>query len=207
MTDRARSEPAPPVYQRNPGLVRFCIEGDERAWEEPVERKTRLVDSVPRRIGLSEADTDDVSKRVFTPLLRHLLRLRDPNRFSSWLITTTRWECWRLGRSTGHDARLDDAMADGAAAAIEEVAGSEWSHAVRQAIRGLDGRCHSLLATNFLEPQPAVSRVIGRRLGNSVGWQHRPDPCSDARRGDVASQLPRPAWGGSSSASVGQRRT
>ena len=93
MTDRARSEPAPPVYQRNPGLVRFCIEGDERAWEEPVERKTRLVDSVPRRIGLSEADTDDVFKRVFTPLLRHLLRLRDPNRFSSWLITTTRWEC------------------------------------------------------------------------------------------------------------------
>ncbi len=169
VTDRAFGEPPARVFQSDPALVRACIDGDERAWEELVERYGRLVYSIPRRMGWSETDADDVFQGVFALLLRHLPSLRDQTRLSAWLITTTRRECWRLGRTGSRTDRIDEAMADEAAAPIEEIARSEREQAVRQAMRRLDDRCQGLLSALFLEPDPAAYEAIALRLGMPIG--------------------------------------
>jgi RNA polymerase sigma factor (sigma-70 family) len=88
-------------------LVRACLDGDERAWQELVDRYGRLVYSVPRRLGLSAADADDVFQNVFVLLYQHLGSLRDQGRVSSWLITAAHRESWRVGRQTGRYVNMD----------------------------------------------------------------------------------------------------
>ena len=53
-------------------LVRACVEGDQHAWEQLVQRYQRLVYSIPRRAGLDEEASADVFQRVFTSLVEHL---------------------------------------------------------------------------------------------------------------------------------------
>ncbi len=48
--------------------------------------------------GLSEDDAADAVQNVFTITLRRLESLRDTERFSAWLITTSHRECWRIAR-------------------------------------------------------------------------------------------------------------
>jgi len=169
VTDGARGEPPARVYQSDPGLIRACLDGDERAWEELVERYGRLVYSIPRRMGFPEADADDVFQAVFALLLRHLPSLRDQTRLSSWLITTTRRECWRFGRRSSRHDELDEAIPDGTEPPIDELEREERAQAVRQAMRRLDERCRELLTALFLEPAAPAYEAIGARLGMPIG--------------------------------------
>ena len=169
MTDGAPREPAARVFHSDPSLVGACLAGDERAWEELVERYGRLVYAIPRRMGFSAADADDVFQAVFTLLLRHLPRLRDQTRLSSWLITTTRRECWRFGRKAPRHDGLDEAIADDADPPQAEIERGEREQAVRQAMRRLDGRCRDLLVALFLAPAPPAYEALGAQLGMPVG--------------------------------------
>ena len=169
MTDGAHGEPPARVYQSDPGLVRACLDGDQRAWEELVDRYGRLVYANHRRMGFSEADADDSFQSVFAPLLRHLPNLRDRTRLSAWLITTTRRERWRFGRTAPRQDDLDNALPDDAEAPLAEIERGEREQAVRQAMRRLDGRFRDLLTALFLEPAAPAYEAIGARLGMPVG--------------------------------------
>jgi RNA polymerase sigma factor (sigma-70 family) len=168
MSDRERP-PSQRAYETDPALVESCLAGDPRAWDELVERYGRLVYSIPRRMGFSAADADDVFQEVFTTLLRSLGGLRDRTRLSAWLITTTRRECWRRGRTTARHAELDESLTDGAPPAIDEIARWEREQGVREAVRRLDTRCRELLTALFLEASSPSYEAIAARLGMPVG--------------------------------------
>lgn len=154
----------------DPALVAACLRGDQRAWEAVVDRYGRLVYSIPRRAGLSEADADDVFQVVFVALLRALPGLRDQTRLSSWLITTARRESWRVSaRARAGGVELDEAIPDGASAPVEDVARWEREQAVRAAMARLDPKCRDLLTALFLDPDPDAYGVIAERLGMAIG--------------------------------------
>ena len=79
-------------------LLRRVIDGDERAWDEVVDRFAGLVWSVARSYRLSSAATDDVVQTVWLRLAEHASRIRQPERLASWLATTTRNEALRVIR-------------------------------------------------------------------------------------------------------------
>ena len=95
MTENRPDADSPPEWAQlnDAALVHACLAGDQRAWDELVERYGRLVYGIPRRMGFSAADADDVFQNVFAILLRYLSDLRDYTRLAAWLVTTTRREC------------------------------------------------------------------------------------------------------------------
>jgi RNA polymerase sigma factor (sigma-70 family) len=128
-----------------------------------------LVLSVARRCGLSDADADDVFQIVFTTLFRRLEGLRDQTRLSSWLITTTYREAWRLGKTAQRDAPLSEAIVDVGTPPVDLVAQTEREQAVREAMTRLDDRCRDLLTALFLSADQPAYDEIARRVGMPVG--------------------------------------
>ncbi len=160
---------APRTDDSPAALVQACLTGDEHAWHELVERYGRLVYSIPRRIGMTDADADDVFQNVFVLLYRNLGQLRDQSRVSSWLITATYRECWRTGKQSSRYVDLDDQLVDGGPAPEAEVTRLEREHHVRQALRQLDDRCRLLLTALFLDPTDPSYTVIAAELGMPTG--------------------------------------
>lgn len=150
-------------------LVQACRAGDARAWEQLVERYGRLVAAIPRRMGMSSDDVDDVFQDVFTLLLRHLDGLRDEQRLAAWLITTTRRECWRRLRREREHAELPEELAADDPGLIEEIARGEREQAVRRAMLRLDARCRDLLTALFLDASQPDYSAIASRLRMAVG--------------------------------------
>jgi RNA polymerase sigma factor (sigma-70 family) len=157
------------IHQSDTGLVQACLDGNEAAWSELVEKYQRLVLSVARRCGLTDADADDVFQIVFTTLFRRLEGLRDQTRLSSWLITTTYREAWRLGKSVQRHVALDEAVIDIVTPPVDLVAQAEREQIVREAMRRLDDRCRELLSALFLSADQPRYDEIARRVGMPVG--------------------------------------
>lgn len=153
----------------DPELIRACLAGKQNAWNELVERYTDLVYSAPRRFGLSESDAADVVQNVFIILFRKLDTLRDDMLLARWLLTTAQRETWRLGKSTGRYANLDDLMEDISSPSEDELEQRERQHIVRQALRQLGGPCAQLLSALFLEPGTPNYEAIADSLGMKVG--------------------------------------
>lgn len=157
------------MYRADPELVCACLAGDEGAWHALVKRYGRLVYSIPRRYGFSEADGDDVFQAVMLSLHRSLGSLRETERLSSWLITTTHRECWRSGRKRSEMSALPDEQVDPDAPSPDQVANWERQHLVRTALRELGGRCEKLLAMLFLDQESPDYQTIATRLDIRVG--------------------------------------
>jgi RNA polymerase sigma factor (sigma-70 family) len=166
----ARGEEGALVARDDQRLVDDCLRGDASAWDELIERYGRLVYSIPRRIGLSASDADDVFQIVFGIVLRKLDTLREVDRLPSWLIRTTYRECWRVARRRPQLAGDLPAEAESdEAAPPEEFERAERIHMVRQAIMGLDDRCRALLEALFFQKDTPDYEQIAEMLGMKVG--------------------------------------
>ena len=76
-------------------LVTGAAAGNERCWEQLVQRLSPLVRNVARGHRLSPSDIDDVCQSTWCALVAHLSALRDPERLPAWLATTARRESLR----------------------------------------------------------------------------------------------------------------
>ncbi|MDP9470292.1 MAG: sigma-70 family RNA polymerase sigma factor [Chloroflexota bacterium] len=157
------------AYRSDPALVQACIDGEEGAWYELVERYSRLVYSIALRNGFPAADADDVVQNVFLIALRRLTGLRDQTRLSSWLITTTYRECWRLRRREPAQDELDEALPDAGEPVGADLLRWEREQQVHEALGRIDERCRELLSALFLEEDESSYAVIAERLGVPVG--------------------------------------
>lgn len=156
-------------FRSDPALIQACLDGDESAWNELVERYGRLVYSIPRRYGFAANDADDVFQNVFTILLNRLHSLRDHTRLSAWLITTTHRECWRMGRRKRDDAELEETIEDSGTSLVEVVQRGEQQEIVRQALSELDPRCQYLLNALYPDAAGATYEEIAEKLGLAIG--------------------------------------
>ena len=168
-------------------LVLRARAGDQRAWDEIVERFAPLVWGICMRHRLSPADADDVGQSLWLGLLEHLQTLREPAALPGWIATTTRRECLRL-----HDeARRrrapvegqtgdDDLGADPTAVPVDEGLLIEE---LRAAVRAAFARLAPAL--------PPAARVAGQRPAAAV----RPDRRDPRRPGRRARSDARPLSG------------
>lgn len=160
----------PIADQDDPALIEMCLAGSQDAWTELVRRYSRLVYSIALKSGLDDDGAADVVQDVFTIVLRRLESLRDTERFSAWLITTSHRESWRA-RKRRPEQPLDDAIepVDDDPTAAEQVIAWEEASIVHRALAKLGGRCQRLLHMLFLqEPRPSYESIADD-LGISIG--------------------------------------
>ena len=154
-------------------LVVACLEGDHSAWEALITRYQRLIYSIPIKARLSQDDAADIFQSVCLKLFEKLATIRDSERVSSWLITTTSRECWRLSArnrresAPGGGVDDDDSLVKEIPAtgplADEQREVLEQQHEVRRAVEALPDRCRELITMLFYQKDElSYSDIAGR---------------------------------------------
>jgi RNA polymerase sigma factor (sigma-70 family) len=158
-------------------LLARCLENDTDAWEVLVRRYQRLISSIAIKFKLTPADSGDVLQSVFIALYQQMANLRKDARLSSWLITVTVRECWKLRERNGaHEALADEEqwalLAQQPHQIVppidEEILALEQQHLVRRAFTFLSPQCRQLLEQLFYQELPATYTEISRRVGMPV---------------------------------------
>jgi RNA polymerase sigma factor (sigma-70 family) len=173
-------------------LVTRARNGDQRAWDDLVERYAPLVWSVCRRYQLRGADAEDVHQTVWLQFVSQLAKIRDPVALPGWLVTTTRRECVRVLRAARgpHAAEyVPDAETipdQQAGTAEQELLVAERHATLREALARLPPCCQRLIG-KLIEDPPVTYAQISALLNLPVGsigpLRGR---CLDKLRGDPA---------------------
>lgn len=134
-------------------------------------------------LGFSPVDAADIFQAVCLKLFQKLATLRKLEKISSWLMTTTTRECWRVvekrRRETqppiydeGYERDIVSQLASEEPLADQQRIAFERQQAVRDAIEGLSERCRSLINLLFYAKDkpayPEIARLLKLPL-NSVG--------------------------------------
>lgn len=155
-------------------LVARARDGDQRAWNEIVDRYAPLVWFICKRYQLSRTDVDDIGQTVWLLLVEQLGNLRQPAALPGWLATTTQRECLRVLRAASKYDRSELPEAgqtswDQPAEIIEqEIIEAELGAAVRAAFAELPERCRRLLSMLISDP-PWPYAQISAALSISIG--------------------------------------
>ncbi|MFN8637259.1 MAG: sigma-70 family RNA polymerase sigma factor [Chloroflexota bacterium] len=158
-------------------LVARCLDGDQTAWQELIDRYSRLVEAVIRRYHLPSEEQADVFQDVWVALWRDLGSLRSHQRLGPWLVTATGRMAWdarkRLPRHLdgGPVDLLSDVLEDQAATPEQEVTRRETSERLRAALARVSPRCRLLLQALFFDETVSYT-TIATQLGcspNSIG--------------------------------------
>jgi RNA polymerase sigma factor (sigma-70 family) len=152
-------------------LVTGAGNGDQRAWDELVERYAPLIWSICRRYGLGRADAEDVGQGVWLRLVGHLASLRESAALPGWLATTTQRECGRVlcaarkQETPGHPLEIPDVIMG---AAESELLRAERHAALREAFMHLPPGSRQLISLLIQDP-PVPYAEISAKLGIPVG--------------------------------------
>ncbi|HET9562485.1 MAG TPA: sigma-70 family RNA polymerase sigma factor [Propionibacteriaceae bacterium] len=154
-------------------LVVRATEGDQRAWNEIVERFAPLVYAICTRYRLGSHDIEDVGQTVWLLLVEHLDKLREPAALPGWLATTTTRECLRVvkaaSRSEWRGSGQDDSLQFVDNRAIdEEILMAERNAVLRELFAELPVRCQQLLSMLMSDP-PDSYATIHQALGIPIG--------------------------------------
>ena len=162
-------------------LVAACLSGEADAWDALIARTGPLIYSLSIRMGLSEADAQDVMQDVCLLMLNHLEALRDASRLSGWVASTTRREVWRVLRRQ-RPALLSELPEGMPETAYRPLTGDDASDTpeatyialedqqrIRLALQRLPDRCRHLLTLLYCEDPPCSYTEIASRLGIPLG--------------------------------------
>ncbi len=158
----------------DPELIEACLNGKNEAWEALLIRYQRLIYSIPLRYGMATHEANDVFQNVSVLLLENLRLLRNRQRLGSWLIITTRRECWRMTRQmkqtayTRDETQLEDQAVE-AAPGEEELVALERQSILRSAVAVLENPCQKLLQLLFFEEPRNSYESVARKLRISAG--------------------------------------
>lgn len=182
--------PSPPAFPSHAALaelsdadlVQACRAGQQAAWSTLVRRFQRLVYTVPRRAGLSEAQAADVFQTAFQRLFEHLDRIDDASRVRAWLVTTAKRETLRLlaerqrlaepAGAAADDDGAEDLLArlpDPAPLQDEQLEAWQQLDRLRAAVDRLEPRARQLVELLFLQDEPPPYEEVARRLGMPEG--------------------------------------
>ncbi len=161
-------------------LVSRCLGGDSRAWNQLIDRYSRLVHSVPVRYGLSTAEADDVGQEVFLALAQSLHTIDAPERLPAWLLTTARRITWRAVQRRKAEYPLDDEPDNPETGPANHTLlttpsmetllhGWQLQTSLRDGLLKLGDRCRELITTIFLDPSEPSYDEISARLGLPKG--------------------------------------
>jgi RNA polymerase sigma factor (sigma-70 family) len=152
-------------------IVRAAASGDQRAWNELVERYSGLVWSVARAHRLDAAEAADVVQTSWLRLVEHLDRIQNPAGLGAWLATTARRESLLAIRRAGRCQPTDrmEALAPPDPTAIDEqLLTSERDTELWEAFGRLRAGDQALLRLLVADPAPGYQE-IGAALDMPVG--------------------------------------
>jgi len=156
-------------------LVSRCLQRDADAWDALIRRYQRLIASITARFRLPEDDAADVFQSVSIALFNQLSTLSKESKLSSWLITVTVRECWKLRQKTGRMVPLENSLAAiGEASCNQPVSAEgemlilERQHILRRAIESLSSPCRELIEKLFYSADPMSYAEISTQLGIPV---------------------------------------
>ena len=176
MRNQATTEaPDDLALRKDQELIALCLDGDHSAWEALIARYQRLIYSIPVRSRLSADDAADIFQSVCLKLYEKLSTLRDSEKISSWLITITTREVWRVSARNRRESVMagsenDDEqdgfsqIADTSPIADEQRQALEEQQIVRQSVAALPERCRDLLTMLFYEKDELSYADIARRM-------------------------------------------
>lgn len=164
-------------------LVKACLGGDSQAWEALILRYQRLIYSIPTRAGFSPVDAADIFQSVCLKLFEKLTTLRKQEKISSWLMTTTTRECWRIVEKRRRETQpsiydqdyerdIVSRLASEEPLADQRRIAFERQQIVREAVEGLSERCRSLIKLLFYSKEEPSYSDIARQTKvplNSIG--------------------------------------
>jgi RNA polymerase sigma factor (sigma-70 family) len=146
-------------------LVTRCLEGDEVAWGQLVDRYARYVHAiVTRGYRLRDVEAEDVFQEVFTRVFERLHTLREPEALRGWIAQTTRRTCvdrLRLGSREILVADPDELPSDDPYDVLDEA------FAVRAALAELPVGCAEVLDRFFCRDESY--RTIAEALDLPAG--------------------------------------
>jgi RNA polymerase sigma factor (sigma-70 family) len=156
-------------------IIKACLQGSSAAWEALIKRYQRLIYSLPLKARLSQDDAADIFQSVCLKLYEKLESLRDHEKLSSWIITTTTRECWRLANRQRREQPADDLSSDESGEAFDRLASDtplldeqgilmQQQQAVRQSVESLPERCKELLTLLFYKTDELSYAEIARQL-------------------------------------------
>ena len=155
-------------------LVTRARHGDQRAWDDLVERYAPLVWSICHRYQLKSTDAEDVHQTVWLLLVSQLNKIRDPVALPGWLATTTRRECVRVLRAArgphadGSGPDVETIPDQQAEMADQELLVAERHAALREALARLSPCCQRLIG-KLIEDPPLTYAQISASLSIPVG--------------------------------------
>lgn len=168
LTSEARRNPRNNKYQTDPRLVDACLKGDDKAWNELIERYKRLLCSIPRQYGLSTADAEDVMQNVLEIVYRRLETLRDHTILSAWIIRITHRATLHYLKKGHNDCELLDEVCSPEKGENTQIERLETQHLVRQALQRLDSQSR-LLVEALLSDAPPSYAELAEQLECPVG--------------------------------------
>ena len=145
-------------------MVRRAAEGDQQAWEHPVDHYARLIWAITKDFRLAESDAEDVAQTTWLRLLEHIDRIEYPERVGSWLAATARNECLRVLTARKRvvpdpgEAEFDAATAREHQADVQLLA-DERTQAVRDALSRLPRRWQRLLERPMADPPASYAKI------------------------------------------------
>ncbi len=157
-------------------LIAKCLEKDAEAWEVMVRRYQRLIASITYKFKLSPEDSADIFQAVCIVLMQQMSSLKADAKLSSWLITVTVRECWKLRERNNKTEAMDDDALDRASEIPsqehhlmeEEILTYERQHLIRRAMESLSEQCRALVEHLFYQETPTAYAEISRQLGMPV---------------------------------------
>lgn len=162
-------------------LIAGCLKGDAASWDALIARYAALIYSICLRMGLSQADAEDVFQDVTLILLNHLDTLRDTTRLAGWLALTTKREVWRvqkrrapkLASELGEgEWEMEGAEGVGTAQAPSpeaDILALEEQQVMREGMARLPERCRKLLSLLYGSDDPPAYADIAVQFGLPVG--------------------------------------
>ena len=156
-------------FESDERLVQHCLEGDERAWSELIDKYKNLIYSIPVKRGLSTEEARDIFQSVCLELLKSLGRLRERRALAAWLIRVTYSKCYHTRRNredTSHDLSRLPSGGPGPDELYRQV---EREQAFREATSELSERCQKLVQMLFFESPPRPYAEVAESLGLATG--------------------------------------
>jgi RNA polymerase sigma factor (sigma-70 family) len=160
-------------------IVKACLQGSSVAWEALIRRYQRLIYSIPLKARLSQDDAADIFQSVCLKLYEKLESLRDHEKLSAWIITTTTRECWRLANRQRKEKPADALSGEEGDEKLHRLASDaplldeqgillEQQQAVRQAVGTLPERCKDLVTLLFYKKDDLSYTEIARQMAMPV---------------------------------------
>jgi len=143
-------------------LLESARDGDRRSLDAIVRELTPLLWHVARSEGLAEEAAADVVQGAWLHLLGSLGDIHTPVALTSWLITVTRREAWRVNAARRTERIDEDVLArlpDPADRPDEWVVADERRRELWRAVAKLSDRCQRLVRVVAFTHRPSYQEV------------------------------------------------